>query len=133
MTFEKQINIRPHHLLCIQKYTGHGYDGTFTNHMNNMIETLSDEMIVTLHEGCDDLCIACPNNEDGKCTSLDKVRYMDESVLKTCGLTYGYTSSWKSLADVAKEKIFETDEFYNICHNCEWFELCNNTPLQTIH
>ena len=116
--------LRPHHLLCIQKYTGHGYDENFTNHMDETVAQLSKGATVTLHEGCDDLCFACPNNEAGKCTSLDKVKHMDESVLKACGLSYEDTDDWSSFAAVAKAKVFETDEFYNICHNCEWYELC---------
>lgn len=118
------INLRPHHLLCIQKYTGHGYDENFTKHMDSTVKILYEKGIVTLQEGCDDLCSACPNNVDGKCTSLDKVRHMDESVLEACGLSYGDTDEWMKLADIAKSRVFQTNEFNNICHSCEWFELC---------
>ena len=36
------MKIRPHHLLCIQKYTGHGYDAAFTAHMTALVSGLSD-------------------------------------------------------------------------------------------
>ena len=123
------FNLRPHHLLCIQKYTGHGYDEKFTQHMNETVKTLSEGASVTLREGCDDLCGACPNNISGKCTSLDKVRYMDESVLKACGLLYGTTGEWSQLAEIAKTRVFQTEEFDKICHSCEWFELCESTDI----
>ncbi|SDB13574.1 hypothetical protein SAMN02910298_00708 [Pseudobutyrivibrio sp. YE44] len=123
------MNLRPHHLLCIQKYTGHGYDENFTNHMDNTVDSLAEGCSVTLIEGCDDLCIACPNNIDGNCNSLDKVKQMDEAVLGACGLSYGMSSEWSKLANLARGKIFETSEFDKICYYCEWFELCNNTPI----
>ena len=35
------MKLRPHHLLCLQKYTGRGYDGPFTAHMNELVRRLT--------------------------------------------------------------------------------------------
>lgn len=32
-----EMNFRPHHLLCIQKFTGHGYNADFTAHMKMIV------------------------------------------------------------------------------------------------
>ena len=54
------MNLRPHHALCIQKFTGHGYDEKFTAHMTGTVKVLRDrpETPVELVSGCDDLCAA---------------------------------------------------------------------------
>lgn len=123
------MNLRPHHLLCIQKFTGHGYSETFTEHMTSVVSELKNkrETEIYLMEGCDDLCTACPHNENGICVSLGKVDLMDKRVLAVCEFTYGDTVPWAELAKRAKKKIFETDEFNHICSDCQWFELCQNT------
>ena len=66
------MNIRPHHILCIQKFTGHGYNVEFTDHMKAVVSELKSnpETYITVREGCDDLCRMCPNREDEACTSL---------------------------------------------------------------
>ena len=126
-----KINIRPHHLLCIQKFTGHGYSEEFTEHMKMIVSELkkNPEIPVTVAQGCDDLCQRCPNNINSACNSLDKVASMDSAVLDICGLAYGENVSWKKAADNARERIFETKEFHNICSCCQWFDLCRNTEV----
>ncbi len=125
------MNLRPHHLLCIQKFTGHGYNESFTAHMTSIVSELTDEPMtqIALTRGCDDLCKMCPNNINNVCTSLEKVASMDSAVLSICGLAYGEKNSWAYLSDKARERIFETDEFNKICTCCQWFELCKNTEV----
>ena len=125
------MNLRPHHLLCIQKFTGHGYDAAFTAHMTTVVSELSraDVICVSIARGGDDLCAACPHNVGGSCTSLEKVAFMDSSVLHVCDLAYGESARWDELARRARERIFETEEFDDICASCQWFELCKNTEV----
>ena len=59
------LKIRPHHLMCMQMYTGHGYDCKFVLHMNEVVSKL-DEIII--QEGCDEICTHCPNKK-GQCVS----------------------------------------------------------------
>ena len=126
------MNLRPHHILCIQKFTGHGYDEPFTVHMTSMAAELADKPMtqITVTRGCDDLCKMCPNNTSGVCTSPEKTAAMDSAVLGVCGLAYGDGVLWEDIADKARERIFETDEFNKICSSCQWFELCRNTEVQ---
>ena len=125
------MNLRPHHILCIQKFTGHGYNAKFTAHMASIVSDLTDKrktpIIVT--RGCDDLCEMCPNNINGVCTSLEQVTLFDSTVLNICNLTYGEIVQWTELARKAREWIFETDKFNNICTCCQWFELCRSTEV----
>ena len=36
------IVLRPHHLLCTQGYSGHGYSEAFVEHMNDVVHQLRD-------------------------------------------------------------------------------------------
>ena len=122
------MNLRPHHLLCIQKFTGHGYDTDFIAHMKSIVSALTEnpKTQITVAQGCDELCKMCPNNKNGVCASLEKVAFMDSAVLRICNLVYGEAVLWAEAAGKAREGIFETEEFHNICACCQWFALCRH-------
>ena len=124
-----KMNLRPHHLLCIQKFTGHGYDSDFTAHMKSVVSELSEnpQTRITVAQGCDELCKMCPNNINGVCASLEKVALMDSAVLGICDLSHGENVPWAKAAGKARERILETEEFNSICAYCQWFELCRRT------
>ena len=125
------MKLRPHHILCIQKFTGHGYDEEFTRHMTDVVMTLAQSpgAEIEITRGCDELCGSCPNVSGGVCISLEKVTEMDSGVLSACRLEYGDRARWAELMQTARERIFETEEFYNICSRCQWFKLCNRTEV----
>ena len=122
------IKLRPHHLLCIQKFVGKGYDGVFSQNLARIVEFLSSnpETEITLTEGCDEVCGACPNRVDGSCADGEKVTALDSGVLDTCKLNYGLKDTWKNLSDTAVECVFKTDNFNKLCFSCQWFGLCKN-------
>lgn len=112
-----EMNLRPHHLLCIQKFTGYGYSADFTEHMKSIVSELNNnpQIPITVTQGCDDLCKMCPNKISGECTSLEKVASMDSAVLSICDLAYGEKVLWTKAAGKACSRIFGTEEFNNIC------------------
>ena len=128
------MNLRPHHLLCIQKFTGHGYDAAFTAHMTRVVEMLrhSPETQVTLATGCDDLCVQCPHRQGSACDTPDKVTRMDRAVAEACGLAPGDTAAWQDLSRKAREAVFATDAFQRICASCAWFDLCKRTEVRYV-
>ena len=123
------MKLRPHHLLCVQKYTGSGYDDAFAANMESLIRRLAacPDTAVTLAEGRDDLCAACPHMAGSRCASEEKVNRLDRGVLEACGFSAGETHSWSALARTAREQVLEKDTFEKVCGCCEWFELCRNT------
>lgn len=123
------MKLRPHHLLCVRKYTGSGYDEAFTAGMDALVRRLRacPDTPVTLAEGRDDLCAACPHMAGGRCDSEEKVNRLDRGVLEACGFSAGETRSWSALARTAGEQVLETDMFEKVCGDCEWFDLCRAT------
>ncbi len=120
------MNIRPHHILCVQNYVGYGYSGEFTHHMDMVVEELASDPLVTIHEGCDDICSACPHNKNNTCRSLDKVELMDEQVVKACGLDFHKKYDWMDLKALARESVFDAGRFDDICRDCQWYDICRD-------
>ena len=75
------------------------------------------------------LCKMCPNHVNEVCTSLEKVAFMDNAVLRICGIAYGDNVPWAKAAGKARSRIFETEEFHNICACCQWYDLCRRTEV----
>lgn len=121
--------LRPHHLLCIRKFTGHGYDAAFTAHMTETVTLLRNhpETAVTLICGADELCTHCPHHREGICDSQQKVAALDAAVLRVSGLHEKQRADWQTLANLTSARILHTDNFSEICACCEWFSLCRET------
>lgn len=122
------MHLRPHHLLCIQKFTGHGYDADFTAHMQAVVSELAahPRTAIQIAAGCDDLCGRCPHNRDGVCASLEKVEEMDRRVLQICRLSDGAAAPWEDLAGRARKQILETAAFETVCARCQWVSFCRS-------
>ncbi len=125
------MKLRPHHALCIQKFTGYGYDEAFTSHMATLVELLSREpgVEITLVHGCDDLCVCCPNNLKGRCNTYDKVERMDSLMLELSGLSGTHSLPWEALAKRAMSILLSRD-FFTVCGDCQWFDLCRETEVK---
>ncbi|MGN1450793.1 MAG: DUF1284 domain-containing protein [Eubacteriales bacterium] len=125
------MDLRPHHLLCIQKYTGHGYSPDFTAHMNSVVSELkkNPDTSITLTCGCDELCRRCPNNAGGVCSSSEKTAMFDAAVLGICSFSCGEKLSWSDASEKARRLIIKTEKFSKVCSSCQWFELCKSTEV----
>ncbi|MBP3900763.1 MAG: DUF1284 domain-containing protein [Blautia sp.] len=121
------MKLRPHHFMCIQMFTGHGYNAEFTSHMEQKIKMLSDETTILVQEGCDEICEKCPNREQNTCRDFAKVRRLDDDVKDACGISYSDKIMWNDIASAVREQILDTELFGEICCECEWYSLCRET------
>ena len=121
------MKLRPHHFMCIQMFTGHGYNTEFTSHMEQKIKMLSDETTILVKEGCDDICQKCPNREQNTCRDFAKVRRLDDDVKDACGISYSDKIMWMDISSTVREQILDTELFGEICCDCEWYGLCRET------
>lgn len=124
------MKLRPHHLLCIRKFTGHGYDEAFTNAMTELVREVrrNPKTEIVLVQGCDDLCESCPNRRGGQCETEEKVRKMDEGVRSRLAEPRG---TWQSFEDSAQ--ILLQGRWAEICGSCQWFSLCARTERGMIY
>ncbi|MGI6731985.1 MAG: DUF1284 domain-containing protein [Anaerovoracaceae bacterium] len=120
------IELRPHHGMCIGQFSGHGYNGEFTENMKQVITRLeeSQDQIIKLVCHTDIICSKCPYNETGNCQSGQNVLSYDKYCLKFCGLKENQEISWAAFKKKVKESIIEKDQLGKICTNCSWIDLC---------
>ena len=120
------MELRPHHGMCFQFYEGKGYSEDFTDHMGRIIRQLEKEpeTAVKLTVATDVVCANCPNNEEGSCTTLEKVTGYDEEVLKACNLVEGEEISFAEFAQLVRSEIIEKGLRSSICGDCSWDYIC---------
>ncbi len=129
------ICLRPHHLLCLQTFVGHGYSPEFTAHMTIVQKQLTTDPLtpITLVNGPDDLCGHCPNCVDGSCTS-PKPALFDHLVGQKLNTTEDTENAAPKHTDASDSpltlhgipSILHMSEqlLAECCPNCEWKELC---------
>jgi hypothetical protein len=133
--------LRPHHALCITFFEGKGYSKEFVENMIQVIQDLEDNAVVQLTVEEDVICVACPNNDEQRCTSSDKesasseqrctsndkvMRY-DQAVLSLCQLKEGQKIRWKELNELAKERIIRAEKLQTVCGDCQWYAICSTS------
>ena len=118
------VLLRPHHGMCLAYFKGEGYSDGFSAHMKEVLDELQKGMDVQLYVGTDEICSACPNNQDGICEARDKVAEYDSAVLERCGLKAGQVLDFAAFTKTVQEKILATDKRREICGNCQWNSIC---------
>ena len=121
-TMEKLIHLRHHHLLCLQAFRGKGYSADFVKKMTEVHGMLRENPAcrIVLTEGADDLCAACPNLEEGVCTS-PKPPVFDKNVLRKL-LENG--SAPESVTGIPASLTLTEDLVRSCCPDCQWQEIC---------
>lgn len=122
---EKTIQLRPHHLLCIRFWQGKGYSPAFSQKMEQVIAALNRRVPVTINDGFDDLCSACPNKKGSICESEEHVQTFDSKVREFCGIKQGDSSEWASLYERVSEKIMAAHRFEEVCGDCAFANVCH--------
>lgn len=98
------IKLRPHHLLCLIGWEGHGYDQAFTDNFNRIAAAVKTGdsipifagknenrytvpgFSVRLVAGNDDICACCPKVETADCRE-ESPAAIDERLLKRLGIS----------------------------------------------
>lgn len=102
------VSLRPHHLLCVQKFAGEGYSEEFVENMAAVVGRIQRGAPAEIVDGRDDICAAC--NEE---CDEERVRQRDEAVLKAL-----QEESFAAAVALPEE------ERMRVCAGCDWFELC---------
>ena len=120
------MKLRPHHLLCIRFYAGHGYSDAFNKKMREVISFLHTGATFTLTDGPDDLCESCPNLNGVLCSTQEKVARYDRKTLAALGLRPGVSLTYPEAKDLTDSTVFQSQAaFDEICGDCEWQALCH--------
>lgn len=117
-------NIRPHHGMCIYFFRGNGYSPEFTAHMKEMIEIFKENPKVKLVLHADEICSACPNDENGICKTEEKVLRYDNGVLHAAHLEEGMELDVQEFFRIVDKEVIQTGERKKICGDCQWNFIC---------
>ena len=121
----EHIRLRPHHALCARFFVGKGYSEAFVENMRNILAALDGgETAVTLTNGCDAICAACPHSNGGTCATEKKVRGIDQRAMEALGLRIGDTLPWRELCEIAEREIIRPGKLRDVCRDCEWIGIC---------
>ena len=118
------INLRPHHLLCTQGYSGKGYSDGFVLNMNEVVNKLRNEYgtKIMLTFSTDSLCQCCPINKgENICATQEKVKNFDDKTVTYFALEekeYVY----KEIVNEIKSKI-TPQMLEDICTGCCWYNI----------
>lgn len=123
------LHLRPHHLLCLQTFVGHGYSEEFVVRMTYVKNQLAGDpatpiMLVT---GADDLCAHCPNCVEGKCTSEKPAlfdRLVAEKLIQMQDAGNLDHTAQMQLAGIPEGLHISPDLIEQCCPDCQWKELC---------
>ena len=122
------IDLRAHHLVCMQYYVGKGYSALFTQNMDRVVAHLklhARQPLIQIVEGCDGLCRSCPHRREGACAKEMIVRAKDDAYVKALDVQMGQRYSYQLIADRVQQCITRA-VFNRICANCEWFAMCTS-------
>lgn len=134
---EYKFAIRPHHLLCMQGYSGKGYDKGFVANMDMIVGTLrsNPETKIRLLADCDNICKACPHQkmigDTPKCMEKDEAdntskMTREKAMLDFLGLIENEVYEIGYLFDLVNLKIqtkAKAEEIF--CDNCMWLDICS--------
>ena len=126
MSLIKSIPLRPHHGMCLAYFKGAGYSDGFSVHMQEMLDIFQKGAKIQLHADTDEICSACPNNEEGRCSSFSLVKRYDNVVLEMCGLENGQVMDFDAFTGIVQKEILASGKRKEICGNCQWNSICEN-------
>lgn len=125
------LSLRGHHLLCLQTYTGRGYDLDFVENLNRLVESLEvdPDQEIRLVSSCDSVCAACPMNRGGRCWSggepaETRVSRKDRMVLDLLGVTCDASLPFSQIQADVLDLLRRDPAMPQVCGDCEWWMIC---------
>lgn len=127
------IQLRPHHALCSQFFTGHGYSKEFVENMTDILNLLNTKNPkIKFVDCCDDICSSCPNNKNGNCRDENKIREMDKGCLDEFNFNIDEELYWNDIKSKVMDKIDSQSSLPSICDNCQWLSICRKIKFENL-
>lgn len=118
--------LRGHHLICLQFFSGEGYNREFIDNLGKII-TRTEKETIKITSGPDDVCAACPSLKDSACGYKDgaeeEINYLDSTALDLLLRSPGDTINSEDIRKLVPS-IFKR-WYIMICRECGWLGACN--------
>lgn len=124
-----EIKIRAHHLLCIPRFKGGGYNKNIRERIFEIQKRIKENPNIKIKvvKECDNICDACPFKKDNICKKTPKLNYwilvQDNKVLKKLNIKNNQTFKAKNIFKLSIVKI-KNKELKNICKRCNFLDFC---------
>ena len=124
------MRIRAHHLLCLLGFQGLGYSPEFVRRMEAIRTALTEGPLfpIKVVDECDDICVACPYCQAGKCRkgkfSVKRTETIDRKIIKALDLKKDRVIKSSRVISLIREKLGTFPELVKICGQCGWREVC---------
>ena len=125
------IQLRGHHLICLQFYRGQGYSDEFVANLDRVRDAAAETPALVV-SGPDDVCASCPGlGSDGTCqhpqTGEAEALRIDALALQLVDAAIGETLSLSQArsrlaADPAARERWRTES----CATCPWDSTCEH-------
>jgi len=123
------LNIRAHHLCCIQGFQGYGYSPAFVANMRAVISDLEalPSRPLKLVTVCDAICASCPSKRE--CTIQEsvlsqRIKQMDLVVLEKLRLDDGTVLNADEAFRLINSKLNKASDVEEVCGICKWRQKC---------
>lgn len=130
---EYLINIRPHHMLCLQFFEGKGYSKEFVENMMEIKKKLDrDNPVVRLVQEADSICHNCPKRENRECDEANIIAGHDRRVLSRVEKELRVLSqsdkeivcNWNEIVELIHRNIIDAKKIKEVCVQCQWSDIC---------
>ncbi|MFA5625685.1 MAG: DUF1284 domain-containing protein [Bradymonadales bacterium] len=118
------MNLRAHHIFCLQLYEGKGYSEAFCKNMNRIRHELCEfpKSEICLRIEADDICAHCPNLVNKHCNfGQANTTERDKIALRILGLEEGARVSY-ALIQARLRSAMTAEAFAQLCSRCYWYE-----------
>ena len=123
------IKIRPHHLLCIPRFYGGGYNKEFGKNLKKICFDIRNNpnVKIKVSKECDDICKKCPYKKDNICKKTPKLNYwilrQDNKVLKKLNIKDNSIHNAKDVFNFSIDNV-TSQNIKDICKGCVFLKNC---------
>jgi uncharacterized protein len=120
------IRLRGHHLICLQFFSGEGFQPEFIENLREIIKKAEAGEEVCACPGPDDICSRCPYLKAETCLynkdADEEISKMDQAAQELLNTNAGEEIKWRDL----KEKIPGIFAVWSghYCSGCDWKRVC---------
>lgn len=120
------ISLRGHHLICLNFFTGEGYNIEFVENLNTIFKRAKNENILVI-EGADEVCKKCPFLINNICKDENEITEMDKNAMDLLKIKIMNTISMHEIRKKLPEVFNLWYRLY--CINCIYLKVCSKTSL----
>ena len=119
------VELRGHHLICLQFYRGEGYSASFVDNLDGVLARLADEpALVTAR--ADAVCSACPElGADGVCAGDVEISRIDALASSLLDVQPGQRITLAEARERLVGDAVATGRWRSeVCDGCVWENVC---------